>query len=118
MSSLVSTAVKGKIRAVRKTGMAFEKYIPEAKHRYEGIFVGSKMLNVTLPVTRAMESRHFKFVDLDYDKERGLIRIAKSDTGHKFNHGIIQAKVSRVMPNGRYELISNGPKEFLFKKSV
>lgn len=96
--------------------MPFETLKPESKHSYEGLFVGSRIVNITLSVTKTMEEKGFKDVSVEYDKDESLIRIAKVEKGHRFKGGLLQARLARVMPTGRYELIKGGAKEFLFKK--
>lgn len=96
--------------------MAFEILKPESRHSYDGLFVGSRIVNISLSVARQMEEKGFENVSVEYDKEESLIKIGKSARGHRFKGGLLQARIARVMPTGRYELIKSSAKEFLFKK--
>lgn len=104
----------------RKKSMPFETFTQDSFSTYSGIRVGFKATSISIAVAKLLKKLRWERAFVEYDLEKELIRFKKAPAaaGYVIKWGSIQARVGRVMPNGRYELIKSGQKELLFKKII
>lgn len=98
--------------------MAFERFEVENFSTYNGIRVSTRSISVSIKAAKRLKEKGFQRAYVEYDKEEGLIKLSKAeaDEGYRVSWGSIPAKLCRVMPEGRYQLIND--KELIFKKHI